>query len=91
MAGGRAGAASSLLSGEYGSGGCIWGGVGSVAGGGEGTVRPCLGRCGCGACGWWPVSVVSEGAGCVWSCSTSKRALSSGGEEGMWAVGGYGV
>ena len=26
-----------------GGGGCIWGGVGSVAGGGEGTVR-CLGR-----------------------------------------------
>ena len=24
-----------------------WGGVGSVAGGGEGTVRPCLGVCGC--------------------------------------------
>ena len=26
----------------------------------------------------------------VWSCWGSKRALSSGGEESMWAVGGYG-
>ena len=78
MAGGRAGAASSLLSGE--------------------VVLPVAGRERCGRAwggvgvsrvGWWPVSVVSEGrvgAGCVWSCSTSKRALSSGGEEGMWAV-----
>ena len=33
--------------------GRFWGGVG-VAGGGEGTVRPCL----CRGCGWWAVSAV---------------------------------
>ena len=33
------------------------------------------------------MSVVSEGGGGGWR---SKRALSFGGEEGMWAVGGYG-
>ena len=50
----------------------------------------------CGGCGWWAVSVVSEGGGGggggwrVWSCWGSKRALSSGGDEGMWAVGGHG-
>ena len=92
-----------------GGGGCIWGGVGSAVGGGEGTVQPCLGRCGCvggcgwwavsavlarcGGCGWWAVSVVSEGGerrglGAGGACQ--KRALSSGGKEGMWAVGGYG-
>ena len=32
--------------------GRIWGGVGSVAGGGEGTVRPCLGVW---VCGVWVV------------------------------------
>ena len=57
-----------------GGGGCIWGGVGSVAGGGEGTVRPCLGQCGCGACGWWPVSVVSEGGWGQVACGRAGAA-----------------
>ena len=37
--------------------GRIWGGVGSVAGGGEGTVRRAWG-CGCVGGGWWAVSAV---------------------------------
>ena len=41
--------------------GRIWGGVGSVAGGGEGTVRPCLGVWVCRGCGWWAVSAVFGG------------------------------
>ena len=34
---------------------------GSVAGGGEGTVRPCLGVWVCRGCGWWAVSAVFGG------------------------------
>ena len=52
----------------------------------------------CGGCGWWPVSVVSEGGwgrvACVVGVGGDCKPLDSlcfGAEEGMWAVGAVGV
>ena len=59
--------------------GRIWGGAGSVAGGGEGTVRPCLGVWVCRGCGWWAVR--------RWVCWRRGRHV-GGGCGGNVVVGG---
>ena len=68
-----------------GGGGCIWGGVGSVAGGAVlGAVWVC------GACGWWPVSVVSEGGWGRVACGRAGAAREHYLLKERHAVGGYG-
>ena len=80
--------------------GRIRGGVGSVAGGGEGTVRPCLGVW---VCRVWVVGgersvwgVRLQTAGFPMSRSRGRHvgrggSRCAGGEEGMWAVGVVGT